>query len=106
MTAYLNPTERVQRLLDSASSSGHIGTSRRANVHKLDKPRPRCEDARVTGHKPKIDGRSQQVLRVLLESSTSVSGRRVADVLNISPTTASKVLKALLDRGLVNAHPS
>jgi nucleoside phosphorylase len=60
----------------------------------------------VTGHKPEIDGRSQQVLRVLLESSTSVSGRRVADMLNISPTTASKVLKALLDRGLVNAHPA
>ena len=30
-----------------------------------------------------------------------MSGRRVADMLNISPTTASKVLKALLDRGLV-----
>ncbi len=51
-----------------------------------------------------IDGRTQELLRVLLESSTPVSGRRVAEVLGISPTTAGKRLKALLDRGLVHAR--
>ena len=53
-----------------------------------------------------IYGRSQQILRVLLGSNAPVSGRRVADVLNISPTTAGNGLKALLDRGLVNAQPA
>jgi nucleoside phosphorylase len=51
-----------------------------------------------------IDSREQELLRVLMESNVPVSGRRVADVLSISPTTASKRLKALLDRGLVNAQ--
>ncbi len=53
-----------------------------------------------------IDGRSQQILKVLLGSNAPLSGRRVADVLNISPTTAGKGLKALLDRGLVSAQPA
>jgi len=53
-----------------------------------------------------IGGRPRQILKVLLESNAPVSGRRVADVLNISPTTAGKGLKGLLDRGLVSAQPA
>jgi nucleoside phosphorylase len=63
-----------------------------------------CDDAWVVERRSEIDGRSQELLRVLLESNTPVSGRRVAEVLSISPTTAGKRLKALLDRGLVNAQ--
>jgi nucleoside phosphorylase len=51
-----------------------------------------------------IDSRTQELLRILLESNTPLSGRRVAEVLGISPTTAGKRLKTLLDRGLVNAQ--
>jgi len=80
-----------------------VGT---AIVQKLDKARPACEDAAVIGRWSEIDGRSQQILKVLLESNSPVSGRRVADVLNISPTTASKGLKALLDGGMVIAQPT
>lgn len=54
----------------------------------------------------KLHSRARQILKVLLESNTPVSGRRVADVLGISPTTASKELKALLDQGLANAQPA
>ena len=53
---------------------------------------------------PEVDVREQELLRALLESNAAVSGRRVAAVLGISPTTAGKRLKALLDRGLVNAE--
>ncbi len=57
-------------------------------------------------HLSGIDVREQELLGILLESSAPVSGRRVAEVLSISPTTAGKRLKALLDRGLVNAEPA
>ena len=60
----------------------------------------------MTERLPEIDVREQELLRTLLESNTAVSGRRVAEVLGISPTTAGKRLKALLDRGLVNAEPA
>ena len=53
---------------------------------------------------PEIDSRSRDLVRVLLESSAPVSGRRVADLLGISPTTATKRLKVLLDLGLVKAQ--
>src|SRR2546430_2622126 len=76
------------------------------HVQELDKGRATCEDGRVMGRWTEIDGRSQRILKVLLESNAPVSGRRVADVLNISPTTAGKELKALLDQGLVNAQPA
>jgi nucleoside phosphorylase len=72
----------------------------------LDKTRPTCKDARVIERWSDIDGRSQQILKVLLESNAAVSGRRVADVLKISPTTAGKGLKAMLDQGLVSAQPA
>lgn len=73
-------------------------------VHLLDKEHPTCEDTSVVNHRAEIDGRTQELLRVLLESNAPVSGRRVAEVLGISPTTASNRLKALLDRGLVHAQ--
>jgi nucleoside phosphorylase len=73
-------------------------------VQNLDKGRPRCHDAEVVERRSEIDSREQELLRVLVESNAPVSGRRVANVLGISPTTASKRLKALLDRGLVNAQ--
>jgi nucleoside phosphorylase len=60
----------------------------------------------VVGREPEIDGSLREVLQILVSSTAPVSGRRVAQVLHISPTTASNRLKALLDRGLVQARPS
>jgi nucleoside phosphorylase len=72
----------------------------------LDKDRPLCEDAGMVEGRTEIDSRSRELLKILLESTAPVSGRRVAGVLNISPTTAGKRLKALLDGGLVHAQPA
>jgi nucleoside phosphorylase len=60
----------------------------------------------VVEREPVADGRLREVLQILVSSSAPVSGRRVAQVLNISPTTAGKRLKALRDQGHVQARPS
>ena len=73
-------------------------------VQLLDKGHPTCEDTFVVNRRAEVDGRTQELLRVLLQSNAPVSGRRVAEVLGVSPTTASNRLKALLDRGLVHAQ--
>ena len=54
----------------------------------------------------RLDQRSSQILAVLLQSSAPVSGRRIASILGISPTTASTHLKRLLELGLANAKSS
>jgi nucleoside phosphorylase len=55
----------------------------------------------MAGNRAGIDAGSEDILRALLETNAPVSGRRVAEALGISPTTAGKRLQALLDRGFV-----
>jgi nucleoside phosphorylase/DNA-binding transcriptional ArsR family regulator len=72
----------------------------------LDKIRPNCYFDGMAEDRGNLDARLREVLRALLGAGAPVSGRRLAQTLGLSPTTVGNRLKALLERGYVNAQPS
>jgi len=74
--------------------------SMRHVFNELRMAHPCCHSRRVS-----LTDRERSVLRALRRSEEPLSGRRVGEIVDLAPNTATRLLKGLEERGLVTSTP-